>query len=121
MPHGAGSSTAPRSPSRARAARPGSPPGFPGGAPAQFDLGGSVTHQGYLTCTGPQGGSREVLSTGTVLSDDQTTWQVHETVFTFSPGKDGTGLFRVESTRDYTVPFDPNQPFVPPGDPCLDI
>jgi Tol biopolymer transport system component len=105
----------------AMVARPGSPPGFPPGAPAHFDLGGSVTQQGYLTCTGPQGGSREVVSTGTVLSEDQATWKVHETVFTFSPGKDGTGLFRVESTRDYTMPFDSNQPFVPPGDPCLDI
>jgi hypothetical protein len=105
----------------AKIARPGSPPGFPAGAPAQFDLGGSVTHQGYLTCTGPQGGSREIVATGTVLSPDQTTWKVHETVFTFSAGKGRTGRFKVVSARDYTAPVDPNTPFVPLGDPCLDI
>jgi Tol biopolymer transport system component len=105
----------------AKIAPPGSPPGFPSGAPAQFDLGGSVTHQGYLTCTTPKGGSREVVSTGTVLSTDQTTWKVHETTFSFSPGKDGLGQFAVVSVRDYTAPFDPDRPFVPPGDPCLDI
>jgi Tol biopolymer transport system component len=105
----------------AKIAPPGSPPGFPPGASAQFDLGGSVTHQGYLTCTIPKGGSREVVSTGTVLSSDQTTWKVHETRFSFSPGKDELGQFAVVSVRDYSAPVDPDRPFVPPGDPCLDI
>lgn len=105
----------------ARIAPPGSPPGFPAGEPAQFDLGGSVTHQGYLTCATAQGGTPEILSTGTVLSEDQTTWKVHETTFTFSPGKDGLGQFTVVSVRDATAPFDPESPFLPAGDPCLDI
>jgi len=105
----------------AKIAPPGSPPGFPAGAPAQFDIGGSGTHQGYLTCATANDGTHEVLSTGTMLSNDQTTWKVHETVFTFSPGKDRAGLFTVVSARDYTVPFDPNVPFLPPGDPCLDV
>ncbi|HEX9411696.1 MAG TPA: hypothetical protein VF986_08395 [Actinomycetota bacterium] len=105
----------------AKIAPPGSPPGFPPGASAQFDLGGSVTHQGYLTCTIPKGGLREVVSTRTVLSSDQTTWKVHETRFSFSPGKAGLGQFAVVSVRDYTAPVDPDRPFVPPGDPCLDV
>ncbi len=105
----------------AKIAPPGSPPGFPPGASAQFDLGGSVTHQGYLTCTTPKAGTRQVISTGTVLSSDQITWKVHETRFSFSPGRGGLGQFAVVSVRDYTAPFDPERPFVPPGDPCLDI
>jgi hypothetical protein len=31
------------------------------------------------------------------------------------------GQFAVVSVRDYTTPFDPDRPFVPPGDPCLDF
>ena len=102
-------------------APPGSAPGFPSGASAQFDMGGSVTHQGFLTCTNSNDGARRVVSTGIVLSKDQTTWKVHETTFSFSRGEDGLGEFSVESVNDSTVPYDPDHPFVPSGDPCLDL
>jgi len=105
----------------ARIAPPGSPPGFPPGASAQFDLGGSVSHQGYLTCLAANDGVRRVVSTGIVLSKDQTTWEVHETTFTFARGEDGLGAFTVQSVHDSSVPVDPSHPFVPQGDSCLDV
>ena len=100
-------------------AAPGSPPGFPKGEPTRFDLGGSVTHQGYLTCQTVHSG-QQVISTGTQLSDDQTTWEAHETIFALR-GSGTRARFVVLSSHHYTVPSKGGQPFVPPGDPCLDV
>ncbi|TMK86422.1 MAG: hypothetical protein E6G44_03475 [Actinobacteria bacterium] len=101
-------------------APPGSPPRFPPDEPTRFEIGGSVTHQGFLTCGVTQDGVQDLISTTIRLSQDGTTWNVHEAVFTLEdPGL--TARFAVDSTRDYTAPFDPEHPFIPPGDPCLDV
>jgi hypothetical protein len=104
-------------------------PGFPVDEPALFEYGGSVTHQGFVTCVTPEVGGpevlglRDLLSTTAQLNHDQTEWEAHETEFTFdvtqNEGVPYTKL-QVVSTRDYAEPFDPtgDQPFVPLGDSC---
>jgi hypothetical protein len=96
-------------------------PGFPAGEPAPFAIGGSVAHQDFMTCRSIEGGAPEVIATSGELTQDQTTWNVHETVLTFARILETPfGTFTVVSTRDYTVPFDPTgeTQLEPPGDPC---
>jgi TolB protein len=101
--------------------QPGAP-GFPQDEPARFAIGGSATHQDFMTCRIPEGRTPEVIATSGELSQDQMTWNVHETVLTFASTipNPPLGAFTVVSTRDYTVPFDPTgeTQLEPPGDPC---
>jgi Tol biopolymer transport system component len=99
-------------------------PGFPTDEPAIFEYGGAVTHQGHLTCRSPEKGHEQVISTTAMLNDQQTEWEAHETVFTFSIVQgDGVPFPKLDvvSTEDYTQPFDPTgkELFKPRGDDCL--
>jgi hypothetical protein len=106
------------------------PPGtdaHPGNQPLKAATGGSVTHQDFVTCQTAEGGSPQLITTAAELSQDQTTWNLAETVFDFDgsaeihDGQPRTALaFAVASTRDYTEPADPSGG--PPevvGDPCF--
>jgi Tol biopolymer transport system component len=96
-------------------------PGFPADEPARFAIGGSVTHQDFMTCRNVESGAPEVIATSGELSQDQTKWNVHETVFQFARILEPPfGTFTVVSTRDYTVAFDPTGEtrLEPPGVSC---
>jgi hypothetical protein len=100
-------------------------PGFPTDQPAVFEYGGSVTHQGYVTCQTAKERVGEVVATTVALNGQQTEWRAHETVFTFAViHGDGVPvpLFTVVSTSDYMQAFDPTgkQPFRPAGRACWD-
>jgi hypothetical protein len=104
-------------------ALPGAP-GFPTDQPAVFEYGGSVTHQGYVTCQNSDPGGQQLIATTVELNKEQTEWLAHETVFTFAVVQgDGVPVpkFTVVSTRDYTAKFDPSGQtvFQPTGTQCL--
>jgi hypothetical protein len=99
---------------------PGAPE-YPAGDPAKFALGGSVTHLDFLMCQTADA-THHVVATSAALSDDQTVYDIHETVFTFAPvSEPPLGTFAVVSTRDYTAPFDPSgqTQFQPAGTQCV--
>jgi Tol biopolymer transport system component len=100
-------------------------PGFPADEPAVFEFGGSVTHQGFVTCR-TTAGVEQVISTIAQVDRTQTTWEAHETVFTFGIYQnEGVPFpkFNVVSTDDYTQPFDPTGriPFQPHGKACFEV
>jgi Tol biopolymer transport system component len=93
---------------------PVAPPGnpeYPPDQPIRLLLGGSVTHQDFVTCVNPN----EVIATADALSQDASTWTVTETHFTF----DGSS-FAIASVNESQVPTDPSdpQPPAPAGQPC---
>jgi len=106
------------------------PPGteaHPSDQPLEAGIFGSVTHQDFVTCQTAGDASPQLITTAAQVSQDQTTWNLAETVFGF----DGSAkindhsartalAFTVVSTRDYTEPFDPNgNPPTVSGDPCF--
>jgi Tol biopolymer transport system component len=105
------------------------PPGndeHPGNAPLEAARGGSVTHQDFVTCQASEAG-RRLLTTSAVLSEDQSTWTLTETVFGFDPSAPTSGdpraaqAFTVVSTSISTQPADPNGgPPTVNGDQCFE-
>jgi Tol biopolymer transport system component len=94
--------------------------GFPPDAPAVFPVGGSVPHLDSVTCLVGEDGAKQVAATSATLSHDQTEYAVHETILQLVQDL-AKSFFVVQSTRDYTVPFDPDtEPeFELPGTACL--
>jgi hypothetical protein len=102
-------------------AEPGAP-GFPAGAAAFLPDGGSVTHMDFFRCQGgPYGGGGDmatIVSTSAVLSQDQTTYTVTETVLAHGPNP-GTAEVIVVSQEAHQVAFDAFDPAHDvTGEPC---
>jgi Tol biopolymer transport system component len=119
----------PIGPIRFGVASPGSNE-FPAGEPLVLEYGGSVTHQGFVTCAEGDG-EHHVIATVAQLSNDQTEWAVTETIFSFDSSaeaesvvtEDGSNeqhapAFTIVSSREYTVPYDPEEPLPVPGNAC---
>jgi hypothetical protein len=106
--------------SAATVAEPGAE-GFPPGEPAQFPIGGSITHLDFLTCDTADNGTHQVVATSAVLNQEQTEYAVHETAFVLDPSLEPPyGQLVVASTTDSTFAFDPtgqSQP-EPRGESC---
>jgi hypothetical protein len=99
----------PEGPLALTVAPPGST-GFPGGEPARFPLGGSVTHTGELSRS--CGGS-DLISDSLTVSSDQATWTLRRTTLAV-PGR-GQPLdpfFTVVATGTYTGPVGSPEPDV---------
>jgi Tol biopolymer transport system component len=102
----------------AEVAEPGVP-GFPGGEPAMFVLGGSVKHYTALGCDLME---HQVIVQIAELNAEQTRYNVHETLLRFDPIEAPPfGGFTVVSERDFTEQYEagvgPGDQFEP-GDPC---
>jgi hypothetical protein len=97
------------------------PPGtedYPGGKTAVLPLVGSGSTLHFLSCTIGNDGHHAVVATAAVLSEDQSTWSLSETVFAFEPVKDiPFGQFNVVSSRDYSEPA--REGMDPVQDPCF--
>jgi hypothetical protein len=102
-----------------RVAPPGAE-GFPPMEPGVFAIGGSVPHLDFVSCVLDQDGQKDLAASSATLSNDQTTYSIHETVFLLSQDIVKSDLL-VQSTRDYSVPYDPSggTDFQLPGPPCL--
>jgi hypothetical protein len=98
--------------------------GFPAGKPANLPDGGSVTHLDFLRCQGgqyPGGGDQAtIVSTSAVLSQDQSTYSVTETILAHGPNVGAPELIVVSQTaRDVAFDgFDPAKDVT--GVPCWD-
>jgi Tol biopolymer transport system component len=101
----------------------------PGGEALVLEYGGSPTHQAFVTCQPTPSAYRwpfdRLIATTADLSEDESTWTMHETVFGYPSvivnGEDpNLRLVRVLSSRTYEVPFDPTgqEPLSVPGEPC---
>jgi Tol biopolymer transport system component len=98
---------------------PGSPPEFPPGESAEFELFGSVTRYTALGCDLI---NKQVIVQRVALNSDQSEWSVHETLLRFDPiENEPFGQFTVVDTRDFTESAEegvgPGDQFEP-GDPC---
>jgi dipeptidyl aminopeptidase/acylaminoacyl peptidase len=106
-------------------------PDYPGDQPLQLELGGSVTHQAFITCERGDGVVGRIIATRGELDQEQSLWLIEETVFSadFDEGDDyslgngmrGSRAFQVLSTREFTDPFDPSgdDPLPVRGDACF--
>jgi hypothetical protein len=98
--------------------------GFPAGQPAILPDGGSVTHLDFFRCQGgqyPGGGDQAtIVSTSAVLSQDQSTYSVTETILAHGPNAGAPELIVVaQTTHDEAFDaFDPAQDVT--GVPCWD-
>jgi hypothetical protein len=98
--------------------------GFPAGMPAILPDGGAVTHLDFFRCQGgqyPGGGDQAtIVSTSAVLSQDQSTYAVTETILAHGSNVGAPELIVVsQTTRDVAFDaFDPVKDVT--GVPCWD-
>jgi hypothetical protein len=99
-------------------------PGFPAGHTAEFPDEGSVTHMAFFRCQGgqyPGGGDQAtIVSTSAVLSQDQSTYAITETILAHGPNVGAPELI-VVSHQSHDVAFDAFDPAKDvTGVPCWD-
>ncbi len=99
-------------------------PGFPAGKPPALATGGSVTHLSFFTCQGgpyPGGGDMAtIISTRAVLSQDQSTYTVTQTILAHGPNAGQAEVIVVsQDAKDVAFDaFDPANDVA--GVPCWD-
>ena len=99
--------------------------GFPHDQPATFEWGGSVTHQGNMTCGPLEGpspqpsGTSKVVASSAVLSHDGSTWTINETSLSFSYdyNRDVSKLVKGRRIADAFVPLGSDTLTLNVGDP----